>query len=117
MNILLIKEFVADKIVYDNRRKDPKLKKINLGDDFIDVNFWDITNTDIQGGNVDSELHGELKKILHMGPYSGASDGASANFFKIVSKKSGKAYIVYSGVNEVYNSLYVVTIHKIFQLE
>lgn len=109
----IVKEFRINELTYDNVKNGSITQLISLDSETIDVNYNDIINTQFTGGNVGQQFE-ELKINLNLGMYSKAPCGGFVNFFKITSNH-GNDYIIYSGVNEVSNSHYVVTIHKILE--
>jgi len=109
----VIKEFGSNELVYDNVKNGSITQSIDISDETININYSDIIDTQFVGGNVGPKFE-QLKRDLNLGVYSKAPCGGFVNFFKVVSDK-GNNYIVYSGVNEVSNSHYIVTIHKILK--
>jgi len=56
-------------------------------------------------------LRKNLKYLLKLGMHSKAPCGGFVNFYQV--KNGERSFILYSGVNEVYNSQFIITIHKI----
>jgi hypothetical protein len=107
----IIKQFHINELVFDNIRDKSNKTNIYVGEDTLEIDFNKIIDTQFSGGNVQSKFN-DYKSLLHLGQYSKAECGGFVNFFKVTSENE-KDYILYSGVNEVSNSHYVVTIHKI----
>ena len=108
----LIKEFQKKELIFDNIKTKSCIKTINLFSDVINIDFCAIIDTQFMGGNIGQSFE-ELKKELNMGLYSKAPCGGFVNFYKVTSNL-GNEYVVYSGVNEVSNSHYLVTVHRIY---
>jgi hypothetical protein len=107
----IIKHFNKTELVFDNIRNKSNKVTVTIGDDTLKIDFDNIINTQFSGGNIQSKFN-EYKRFMNLGQYSKAECGGFVNFFKITSDK-GKVYILYSGINEVSNSHYIVTVHKI----
>ena len=107
----LIKEFSIDELVYDNFIDKKNYQLVEINNDIVEINYNDIIETQFTGENIGQKFE-ELKNYLNIGIYSKAPCGGFVNFFNIKSKQNID-YIIYSGVNEVSNSHYVVIIHKI----
>jgi hypothetical protein len=107
----VIKEFKNNELVYDNLSSEQPVKSIYLVDEFIEVNFNDLINTQFSRGNVGSKIE-EYMNYLHLGEYSKANNGGFINFYRLISS-NGNEYVLFSGVNEVSNSHYIVTIHMV----
>jgi hypothetical protein len=108
-----IKEFGSNDLVYDNAKKGTTIEHVSINAEIIDINYYDIINTQFTGGNVGQKFE-QLKDDLNLGMYSKAPCGGFVNFYKVTGNM-GNDYIIYSGVNEVSNSHYIVTIHKILK--
>lgn len=106
-------EFGNNELVYDNTKNESYTQSIIVSNDTININYNDIIDTQFTGGNVAHKLE-QLKSVLNLGVYSRAPCGGFVNFFKITSRK-GNSYYIYSGINEVSNSHYIITIYKIFK--
>ncbi len=106
-----LQEFENNELVHDNIKFTSYSQSVVINSDTIVINYNDIIDTQFIGGNI-GELIPQLKNYLNLGTYSKAPCGGFVNFYK-VSGNLGNDYIVYSGVNEVSNSHYIVTIHKI----
>jgi hypothetical protein len=111
MNI--IKEFKINEVVFDNLLNSEPIISLTINDDDVDLNFNEIINSQFKGGNVGIKFE-QIKDILNLGLYSKAPCGGFLNFYELRSKK-GRSLIVYSG-NEVSNSHYLVTVHKIINI-
>lgn len=107
----IIKQFNTKEIVFDNLRDKSNNVNIKIEGDKIKISFDDIIDTQFSGGNVHLKFN-DYKSLLNLGQYSEAECGGFVNFFKVTSE-NGKDYVLYSGVNEISNSHYIVTIHKI----
>jgi hypothetical protein len=112
MNIL--KTFKRNELLYDNTTDGSSIIKIEINSDFIKINFGEIINSQFQGGNVKNDFD-RLKNHLKVGISLKAPCGGFANFYKVISKSKNE-YIVFSGVKEVSNSHFVVTVHAIISL-
>lgn len=109
------KEFKAGECYFDNGiRGMPVIITILLDDDSVLVDFGAIISTQFTGGNV-SDRYEDLKRALGLGQFSSAPGGGFINFYALMSEK-GVEYVLFSGVNEVNNSHYVVTVHKIIAM-
>jgi hypothetical protein len=106
----IIKEFNIGEMVFDNL-KDALNSTIELDSGKLIIEFDKIMNTQFSGGNVQADLD-SYKSFLNLGKYSKAECGGFPNFYKTESD-NGNCYVIYSGVNEVSNSHYIVTVHKI----
>lgn len=109
----IIKEFNADEVVYDNLKDTQKEQTIYSLNGNIRVDFQSIIDTQFTGGNVGADFN-QVKTFLNLGLYSKAPCGGFPNFYRIESE-TDKMFIIYSGVNEVSNSHYIVTLHKILE--
>ncbi len=107
----IVKQFNTKEIVFDNLRDKSNSTDLIIGDDTLKIDFNKIIDTQFSGGNVQLKFN-DYKSLLRLGQYSKAECGGFVNFFNITSE-NGKDYVLYSGVNEVSNSHYIVTIHKI----
>jgi hypothetical protein len=105
------KEFNHSEVVFDSFLNKQPFVSLILNNDEVLLNFNDIINTQFTEGNIGAKLT-HLKKFLNLGMYSKAPCGGFLNFFELLSK-NGNSLIVFSGVNEVSNSHYIITIHKI----
>jgi hypothetical protein len=111
--MIIIKEFSNNKIVYDNLiNKDSRMSLV-IDNYKGTLNFQDIINTQFSGGNLGNEVE-KVKSFLNLGIYSKAPCGGFANLYK--QKWGEDSIIMFSGVNEVSNSHYIVTVHKILKL-
>ncbi len=112
-----IKNLEIGKYVYDNLKSRKSLQRVRLEEETLKVNYEELINTQFKGGNIENDiLVNELKESLNLGIYSKAPCGGFVNFFWITGNKGG-SYIIFSGVNEVSNSRYIVTLHSIFKIE
>lgn len=109
--MLIIKDFSKDEFVFDNLANLSSVKQINIKNETIDLNFQEIIYTQFTAGNI-GHLFESLKAFLNLGKYSKAPCGGFVNFFEIMGT-GGTKFVIYSGVNELSNSHYKVTIHKI----
>ena len=108
----VIREYENKEHVFDNTKSDQTVTKISMNKESIRVDYRSIIDTQFSGGNLSNNEFEQLKGYLALGTYSNAPCGGFINFHQVVSNK-GNRYVIYSGVNEVSNSHYVVTIHKI----
>ncbi|NOU61921.1 hypothetical protein [Marinifilum caeruleilacunae] len=106
----IIKQFSPNEFVFDNL-KDKKTREIILGEDNLKIEFNKIIDSQFLGGNIENK-YDEYKDFLGLGIYSKAPCGGFINFYKIRSVKKTN-YVIYSGINEVSNSHYVITIHMV----
>jgi|GEM_PF-3436191 len=111
----IIQEFFSSEIFYDNSSGKESKRVIDVEDNEIVIDFQEIINTQFSGGNV-SHKYEDLKSFLNLGLFASAPDGGFINFYLIKSRNYND-YIIYSGINEVYNGHYLVKIHKILQDE
>lgn len=110
----ILQEFKNDELIYDNINDTTFTQSVDINSETLLINYNDIIDTQFTGGNM-GELSTQLKNDLNLGIYSKAPCGGFVNFYK-VSSNLGGFYIIYSGVNEVSNSHYIVTVHKIFKV-
>jgi hypothetical protein len=111
----ILKECGTRDYYFDNGVKDmPALVTVILDSDWIIVDFQAIIDTQFSGGNVPNKFEG-LKRMLGLGEFSSAPGGGFINFFSVFSQQNVE-YILFSDVNEVYNSHYIVTVHKVIKL-
>ncbi|MGQ1911815.1 hypothetical protein ACT3CE_18830 [Marinifilum sp. RC60d5] len=101
-----------NEIVFDNL-KDKTTKEIIIEEDKLNIEFNKIIESQFSGGNIEDK-YDRYKTFLGLGMYSKAHCGGFINLYKTLSEK-GNYYIIYSGVNEVSNSHYIVTVHMILQ--
>ena len=114
MKMKIVKELAELECYYDNAVTGmPTLTKIDLNDDSVIVDFRAIIGTQFTGGNVPEKVE-DLMEILHLGEFSSAPNGGFINFYSAQSRNH-ENYILFSGVNEVSNSHYIVTVHKVLQ--
>lgn len=114
--IKVIKSFGQNIYVFDNLKNKNHIVDIDINDEKIKVDFDLLIQTQFSGGNIsDKNYFEKIKNFLNLGKYSKAPCGGFVNFFKIEDKKC-REYIIYSGVNEVSHSHYIVTIHKILTM-
>ena len=106
----IIKEYNLKEIVFDNL-KDKSDSTIEFDTDKLVIEFDKIVNTQFTGGNIQTDFN-SFKSFLKLGQYSKAECGGFPNFYRTESV-NGSSYVIYSGVNEVSNSHYIVTVHKI----
>ncbi len=111
--MLIIKEFLNNEIVYDNLINKDSCMSLIIDNHKVTLNFQDIINTQFSGGNIGSEVE-NIKHFLNLGIYSKAPCGGFANLYK--QKWGEDSIIIFSGVYEVSNSHYIVTVHKILTL-
>jgi len=111
----VIKLFKKQELSFDNLNNDTNEIIINLYDDTISVNFISIIDTQFSGGNISPSRFKEMKNKFNLGLYSKAPCGGFINFFETKSNYL-KNYVIYSGVKEVSNSHYIVTIHAIVRI-
>ncbi len=107
------KSFSIKEIVFDNTVSKESTIIINVKKDTLIVDFKAIINTQFSGGNI-REKYNKYCDFLGLGKYSKAPCGGFVNFYEYKSNL-GKNYILYSGINEVSNSHYIVTVHKIIE--
>lgn len=107
----VVKEFNKGELNYDNLRDTSGNEYVEVYGEIIKIDYESIIDSQFTGGNTGDEFE-KIKKELNMGFYSKAPCGGFVNFFSVIGDK-GNNYIIYSGVNEVSNSHYMVTIHKI----
>jgi len=106
----ILRRYQDDKIVYDNTKSNTSEIILNLEEGQLLIDFEKIIDTQFTAGNVKEKFE-LLKNLLNLGMYSKAPCGGLVNFYQV--KNGDRCFIVYSGVNEVSNSHYTVTIHKI----
>ncbi|MCF2446938.1 hypothetical protein L0657_23490 [Dyadobacter sp. CY345] len=109
MEILI--EFKNNEYFFDNTSFEPSKINITLNDETIFLDYEWLIETQFKGGNV-GDLFEELKYEMKLGQNSKAPCGGFINFYMLRGCK-GNMYIIFSGVNEVSNSHYIVTLHKI----
>lgn len=111
--MIVVKEFKNDEYIYDNILNSNDLTIVNIvvnGENIIFDYKW-LIDTQFTAGNIGLELDA-LKNKLELGLFAKAPCGGFINFYKTQGSK-GNYYVIFSGVNEVSNSHYIVTIHKI----
>ena len=113
--MMIIKKFSLGECVYDNSLKTHPRKRTEIDGNIIEIDFQAIIDSQFSGGNIAGK-YDLLKKYLGLGQFSAAPCGGFVNFILVISDR-GNEYIVFSGVNEVENSHYIVTIHAIFKNE
>ncbi len=106
-----IREYRNGEFIFDNTAANYSVEKIKLDGETITVDYNLIIDTQFSGGNTGQEFE-HLKAFLDLGTYSKAPCGGFVNFYAITGDR-GNNYILFSGINEVSNSHYIVTIHKI----
>ena len=110
----IVKELAELECYYDNAVTGmTTLTEIDLNDDSVIVDFRKIIDTQFAGGNIPEKFE-DLMEILHLGEFSSAPNGGFVNFYSVHSRNH-KNYILFSGVNEVSNSHYIVTVYKVLQ--
>ncbi len=110
----VVKDLEINKFVYDNAQNEPTNQSIDVNNiEMINFNYNDIIHTQFTGGNVVQKVE-QLKNDLNLGMYSKAPCGDFINFYNVIGSQ-GNNYIIYSGVNEMSNSHYIVTVHKILK--
>jgi hypothetical protein len=68
------------------------------------------------GGNIGTETIEEMRVKLNLGKYSKAPCGGFPNFYKTSCKKSNKSFIFFFGISEVYNSIFIINIHNLYEV-
>lgn len=106
----IINEYKNGEIVFDNLKNKSTLKSFIINEANIILDFQDLIDTQFTGGNIANKFE-VLKTFLKLGIYSKAPCGGFVNFYRVKNKNN--SYIFYSGVNEVSNSHYFITVHKI----
>lgn len=111
--MIVVKEFKNNEYVYDNtvNTSKPSLSRVIVNDEIINFDFHWLIDTQFTEGNIGPKLE-DYKSKLGFGLYTKAPCGGFLNFYK-VQGSMGNNYIIFSGVNEVSNSHYVVIIHKV----
>lgn len=109
--VQIINNFRFGNIVFDSEISTTVTRTVSVRKSYIVVNFQDIIDTQFTGGNI-PEKYEQIKLHLNLGYGSSAPCGGFINFFQITDE-NGKEVIIYSGINEVNNSHYIVTVHKI----
>lgn len=108
-----IKEYSNSEFVFDNTKTTSSVEKIKLNGETITVDYNSIIDTQFSGGNTGQEFE-HLKAFLGLGIYSKAPCGGFVNFYALTGDR-GNDYILFTGINEVSNSHYIVTIHQILK--
>lgn len=109
----IVKEYRNNDFFYDNTKNQPIIQKVYLDNGEIEINFNDIIGTQFTGGNLFQRFE-QLKSYMNIGSYEKAPCGGFVNFYSVIGKYNDN-YIVYSGIKEVSNSHYIITIHKILK--
>jgi len=109
----VIKEFLSNEFKYDNTKNQKNILELKIEKNIFKIEFDKIINTHYSLGNISKDEIEIIKDKLKIGMFYNSPCGGFINFYKIMNKKS--EYILYSGVNEVSNSHYVVTLHKIIK--
>jgi len=109
----IIIEYSNSEFVFDNTNSKPSKTEIEINSEVVEVDYNSIIDIQFSGGNIGQEFEA-LKTFLNLGMYSKSPCGGFVNFHLQEGSKGGN-YILFSGVNEVSNSHYVVTIHKVLQ--
>lgn len=115
--MVFIKELGDKKYVFDNLKSMRNVVKISVDNEILTINYNWLIDSQYTEGNIlsDSQEYQKLKEILSLGLYSKAPCGGFINFFKIKGSQKNN-YVLFSGVNEVSNSHYIVTLHKLYKL-
>lgn len=108
----VVKEYKEGEFVYDNTKNSNHRQTLKIDDYELIIDFQDLIDTQFTCGNISEKIE-DIKSMLGLGKYSKASCGGFINFYRL--KESNCNYIIYSGVNEVSNSHYIVSLHKIFE--
>ncbi len=109
----IIKEYQNSQLVFDNTMSKSSKIEIDINSEIIQIDYNAIIDTQFSGGNMGQEFE-TLKTFLKLGMHSKSPCGGFLNFYFITAKKSS-GFILFSGVNEVSNSHYIVTVHKILK--
>lgn len=112
--IIFPPEVEYGQFVYDNTSDTSPLIGIIVGNALLRLDFRWLIDSQFQAGNLGSESN-LVKKELGLGIYSKAPCGGFVNLFKLISSLECN-FIIYSGVNEISNSHYIITVHKIFKV-
>lgn len=110
----IIFNFVINQNIYDSLNNYSHVLKVKIEDKILKINFKKIIDTQFSLGNIENNETEKLKDFLHLGKFSKAPCGGFINFYEIKNKNC--RYVIYSGVNEVSNSHYLVTLHKIIKI-
>ncbi|WP_445716946.1 hypothetical protein [Flavobacterium sp.] len=110
-NMESIYTFNNNEIIYDSFIDKNHILKLNIENIILKINFKEIIDTQFSLGNIPNNEINILKKYLDVGDFSKAPCGGFVNFYKINNKNL--KYVIYSGVKEVSNSRYLVTLHKV----
>lgn len=111
--MIIVKEFYNIDLFFDNTLGNTSTMTIVLEGENLMINFDSIINSLFTNESKDLDYE-YLKSYFNLGGYSKAPCGGFINFFNVTGSKGNK-YILYSGVNEVSNSHFIVTIHKILK--
>lgn len=100
-----------NELIFDNLKSKNNRQYVSIKNEKICLDFEKIINSQFTGGNLESKYN-VMKEFLNLGYHSKSPCGGFVNFYRFISDQ-GNYYIIYSGIKEVSNSHYVVTIHKI----
>lgn len=109
----IVEKYRNGEFVFDNL-KDNHRVEILIENNRIRINFQNIIDTQFTGGNIGDDFY-DLREFMRLGKYDKAPCGGFVNFNKVISDE-GKNYIIFSGVKEISNSYYLVTVHCILGL-
>jgi hypothetical protein len=109
-------DFEVPKLIFDNTKEEATVEDVIIDGNRISIPFEKIIDSQFSEGNTSLIEKDELKQYLNLGKYSKAPCGGFVNFFR-KNESSGTDYVIYSGVNEVSNSHYIVTVHKVLKVE
>lgn len=101
-------KYEKGELTFDSNDSLPFIANVELNGKHIEVDLDEIVNAQFTGGN-DPDVFRELKLQLGIGLYTKAPCGGFINFYSIGD------HVLYSGVKEVRNSHYMVSIHEIFE--
>jgi hypothetical protein len=111
-----IKDFEVPKLIFDNTKRETSLVDVIVQGKSVSIPFENIINSQFSEGNTSMIEKDELKQYLSLGKYSKAPCGGFVNFYRI-NESLYTDYVIYSGVNEVSNAHYIVTVHKVLRVE
>lgn len=108
-----VKAYPAGQVIADYRTGIPASWRLALDGEDVVVDVPALLDTHLQGGDAGAGLD-VLQRLIPLGLYTRAPCGGFVNCFRVCSAR-GKTYYLYSGVNEVANSCYVVTLHAVWE--
>lgn len=106
----IIAEYIQGLYTFNSLKNQSSGQYITIDSDSIYVNYLDFID------NLWTNDNFRAVKNLNIGLYGKAPCGGFISLLKC-SSNEGKAYVIYAGVNEISNSNYIITIHKVLSTD